>query len=350
MAKQNKFLERLGKSSFPPAALLGAFASFITTAFGRPSVSRKESPQRASLVQIGISESNRVSAPRRFDREYARTLVLGAASSAHPYRRSLSGIAVGPADKIFVLGDEEVRIFEPGGTMVRNWKAPEGALCLTVDAEDRVYFGLTGRVEIYMASGTHMEGFAAIENSRPARITDIRVSGQAVLIADAEGRLIQRYSRDGKHLGTIGAHGKTRGFMLPNRSFDIDVDSKGVIRATDPGRHRVSSWGSDGSPAGYFGKFGLTNPEDFVGCCNPVNLAIAPDGSIITAEKVAARVKVYSPDGKLLALIGPEHFDLKCVHLHLAVDSKGRIFVADPVRLEVKVFSPLIGDEKSKNV
>jgi sugar lactone lactonase YvrE len=138
--------------------------------------------------------------------------------------------------------------------------------------------------------------------------------------------------------------------MLPNRSLDFDVDARGLIRATDPGRHRVSSWGSDGSPAGSYGKFGLSNPEDFVGCCNPVNLAIAPDGSVITAEKVAARVKVYNPDGKLLALIGPENFDPKCVHFHLAVDSKGRILVADPVRLEVKVFSPLIRAGASKSV
>ena len=80
-------------------------------------------------------------------------------------------------------------------------------------------------------------------------------------------------------------------------------------------------------------------PEDFVGCCNPVNIAFAPDGKIVTAEKVIPRIKVYTAEGKLLALIGPEHFDPKCTHLHLAIDSKGRILAADPVRLEVKVFS-----------
>ena len=70
-----------------------------------------------------------------------------------------------------------------------------------------------------------------------------------------------------------------------------------------------------------------------------MNIAVAPDGKIITAEKVIARVKVFDAAGKLLALIGPEHFDPQCIHLYLAVDSKGRIFVADPMRLEVKVFS-----------
>jgi hypothetical protein len=350
MTKHKKFLERLGRSSFPPAAVLGAFTSFFATAFKNQPASGKESPQEASLAKIAFSEPQRTSSPARLEREYSRTLILGAANSAHPFRRSLSGIAVGPADGIFALGDEEIRVFAPDGKMVRSWRAPEGALCFTVDPGERVYFGLAGRVEIHGASGTRVGSFATTESNRPARITAIRISGQEILIADAEARLIRRYDRNGRHLGTIGAHGKIRGFMLPNRSLDFDVDAKGVIRAADPGRHRVSSWRSDGSPVGSYGKFGLANPEDFVGCCNPVNLAIAPDGSVITAEKVAGRVKVYSPDGKLLALIGPENFDPKCVHLHLAVDSKGRILVADPVRLEVKVFSPLTRAGVSKSV
>jgi hypothetical protein len=112
-----------------------------------------------------------------------------------------------------------------------------------------------------------------------------------------------------------------------------------VIRATDSGRHRVAAWAVDGSALAWFGKFGQTDPADFVGCCNPVNLAMTPDGKIVTGEKMVARVKVYEPDGMLLAVIGPEHFDQNAVHLHLAVDSTGRILVADPIRREVKVFS-----------
>jgi sugar lactone lactonase YvrE len=130
--------------------------------------------------------------------------------------------------------------------------------------------------------------------------------------------------------------------MLPNRSLDIDVDSKGVVWATDSGRHKVTAWAMDGAPRGSFGKFGMANPEDFVGCCNPVNLAVAPDGRIVTGEKMVARVKVYEPDGRLLAVIGPEHFDPACTHIHLAVDSKGRILAGDPVRRVIRVFVPVV--------
>ena len=47
-----------------------------------------------------------------------------------------------------------------------------------------------------------------------------------------------------------------------------------------PGRSTARWWRRSASSA-------MAKPEDFVGCCNPVNLAVAPDGCIVTAEKVA---------------------------------------------------------------
>ena len=336
---QRKVLKRLRESSFPPAAMIGAFASFAGAAFGPKSEAANKAPQNVSLVHMDFSEQKRDPMPPRFDLEYGQTLVLGSANSEQRFRRSISAVAVGSADQISVLGDGEVRTFDSKGMLVRNWKAPEGALCMAVGGGGRVYLGRAGQVEIYSAAGIREGGFAAGESGKSADITAIKIYGPEILVADASARCIRRYTETGKLIGEIGTQNKTRGFMLPNRSLDMDVDGKGIVRATDSGRHRVSSWILDGTPAGYFGKFGLRNPEDFVGCCNPVNIAVAPDGKIITAEKVIARVKVFDAAGKLLALIGPEHFDPQCIHLHLAVDSKGRILVADPIRLEVKVFS-----------
>ena len=339
MAKRKKLSESFRERAFPAAALMGAFSSFVASLF-RPAPARSQSRRDAALVQIGIPVQS-AAAPTKtsFPLEYSQVLVLGASTSAYPFHRSLSGIAVDSSDRIYALGDGEIRVFEPGGSLIWNWKVPDQALCLAVGGGERVYIGLPGRIEIYNPYGTRLGGFAVGEANRPANVTSIKIYGREILAADSTARYIRRCDANGSQIGAIGIRGKAQGFMLPNRSLDIDVDSKGVVRATDSGRHRVSSWTMDGTPVGYFGKFGLASPEDFVGCCNPVNLAIAPNGNIVTAEKVAARVKVYAPDGKLLALIGPEHFDLKCSHLHLAVDSRGLILVADPVSLMVKVFS-----------
>jgi sugar lactone lactonase YvrE len=215
-----------------------------------------------------------------------------------------------------------------------------------VGADDRVYIGSAGRVDVYDASGKNVAGFTAGEKGKPADVTAIAVFGVEILVADAQARIIRRYSLDGKPRGIIGDRTKTGSFILPNRSLDLAVDTHGSVYATDSGRHQVTAWKLDGSPVGKFGKFGMIEPDDFVGCCNPVNIAVTPDGMVVTAEKMVARVKVYSPDGALLALIGPEHFDPACTHIHLAVDGSERILAADPVRREVKVFSLSQSGEK----
>jgi hypothetical protein len=330
--KVDGLLDRIRKGSFPAAAVAGALASFANAALGEQPKSARDRAANPSKAQISGSEIEPVQAV--LELTYSQSSVL-----LPRFRRSLVGIAIGAGDRIFALGDEAVRIFEHSGAEVRSWRAPANAVCITGSRDERVYLGVAGRIEVFDSAGIHKHGFDAGEAGRPAIITAIKVLPKEILVADAAARYIRRYDHDGKQIGAIGNQSKTGGFMLPNRSLDIDVDSRGVVVATDSGRHRVSSWTLDGVPIRNFGKFGLWSAEDFVGCCNPVNVAFAPGGRIVTAEKVVPRIKIYNAEGRLLGLISPENFDPKCTHLHLAVDSKGRILVADPVRLEVKAFS-----------
>jgi sugar lactone lactonase YvrE len=257
---------------------------------------------------------------------------------AGEFRRSLSGLGLGPRNTVYALGDDEVRVFETGGRLARSWKAPEKATCLGVASDGHVAVGSPGRVDLYSDTGVRTGGFAAGTRDKPADVSAVRLVRDEVLVADVAARVIRRYDLRGTGRGVIGDKNKTGGFMLPNKGLDFDVDASGVVYATDTGRHQVTSWTLDGKMVASFGKFGMTNPEDFVGCCNPVNVAVAPDGSIVTAEKVAARVKVFGKDRTLLAVIGPENFDPMCWHIYVAVDSTGRIVAADPERRTIAVF------------
>jgi hypothetical protein len=276
--------------------------------------------------------------PPELPRQYARTAFVAGPGMVGEFRRSLSGIALGPRNAVYALGDDEVRVFDASGQLVRSWKAPEKATCLGVASDGRVGVGSPGRVDIYDDAGTHIGGFTAGTRDKPAAVTAIRLVRDEVLVADVAARVIRRYDLSGAERGVIGAQAKTGGFMLPNKSLDFDVDASGVVHATDTGRHQITSWALDGTMVAAFGKFGMARPEDFVGCCNPVNVAVAPDGSIVTAEKVAARVKVFGQDRTLLAVIGPEHFDPMCWHIYVAVDFSGRIVTADPERRTIAVF------------
>ncbi len=270
--------------------------------------------------------------------QYTRVAVLAGPGLPGEFRRVLSGVAVGPRDAVCALGDGEVRVFDAGGRVTRRWNAPVNASCLGVAADGRVAVGSPGRVDLYTDAGAHIGGFAAGTRDKPADVSAVRLVGDWVLVADVAARVIRRYDLRGTEKNVIGARNKTGGFILPNKSLDFAVDGAGVVHATDTGRHQVASWTLDGAPAGAFGRFGMARPEDFVGCCNPVNVAVAPDGAVVTAEKVIARVKVFSKDRTLLAVIGPEHFDPMCRHIHVAVDSTGRIVAADPERRTISLF------------
>ena len=270
--------------------------------------------------------------------KYTRTKVVVGPGMPAEFRRSLSGIALGARDAIYALGDGEVLVFEASGKSDRAWKVPEKAFCLDVAPDGRVAVGSLGRVDLYSNTGVRTGGFTAGTRDKPAEVTAVRFRGDEVLVADVGARVIRRYDTRGTERGVIGAQAKTGGFMLPNGSLDFDLDPSGIVYATDTGRHRITSWTLDGTMVAAFGKFGMAKPEDFVGCCNPVNVAVAPDGSIVTAEKVAARVKVFGKDRTLLAVIGPEHFDPMCRHIHIAVDSTGRIVAADPERRTIAIF------------
>jgi hypothetical protein len=318
----------------PIASVVGA-AGVVAVAVQRPGP-----PAASSAGSPGAAPGSLLPAEPlpALPHRYTRKAVVVEPGMPGGFQRSLSGLALGPRDAVYALGDDEIRVFESGGRLVRSWKAPEKATCLGVASDGRVGVGSPGRVDIYDDAGTHIGGFTAGTRDKPAAVTAIRLVRDEVLVADVAARVVRRYDLSGAERGVIGAQAKTGGFMLPNKSLDFDVDASGVVHATDTGRHQITSWALDGTMVAAFGKFGMARPEDFVGCCNPVNVAVAPDGSIVTAEKVAARVKVFDRDRTLLAVIGPEHFDPMCWHIYVAVDSSGRIVTADPERRTIAVF------------
>ena len=344
--------DRIKKSWIPLVAVAGAFTSFLSAAFR----TRPEPPNNniraentgaakatGSATQPG-SAALKTEIPYALSRKYTLTAVLGEEGSAHPFRYSLADIAVGAEDSVYCLGDDEIRQFDSDGAFVRRWDVKPKAACMAVGPDGSIYIGFLGRVDIYSPRGEYTDSIAVGDVKKQGAVTAIKVLGNEILVADIAAKIIRRYDTSGKQIGIVGDNNKTGSFMLPNRWLDFDIDSYGTVWATDTGRHRVTGWALDGSPIADFGKFGMQDPADFVGCCNPVNLAVAPNGNIVTAEKMISRVKIFDQEGVLLAVIGPEYFDPKCTNLHLAVDSKGRILAADPMRREIKIFSPVAGE------
>jgi len=148
----------------------------------------------------------------------------------------------------------------------------------------------------------------------------------------------------------IGEKNKERnipGFIVPSPFFAVTLAKDGLLRVTNPGRHRVEVYTFDGDFEQAWGKPGAAI-ENFCGCCNPIHLAMLADGRAVTLEKGIPRVKVYTADGTFESVVaGAELFaentkvcgpnDCTVGGLAAAVDADGRIYILDFVANNVRV-------------
>jgi hypothetical protein len=140
------------------------------------------------------------------------------------------------------------------------------------------------------------------------------------------------------------------GLILPSPYLDVKLGRDGLLRVNNTGRHQVETCTASGDLELSWGK-PSNGIEGFCGCCNPIGLALLPDGRCVTCEKGLPRVKVYSADGVFQSVVaGAESFvenanatfvkgteDCRLGGLDAAVDSQQRIYILDLVTNEVRV-------------
>ena len=114
--------------------------------------------------------------------------------------------------------------------------------------------------------------------------------------------------------------------------MDVKVNDDGVFVAEN-GRHRVSRYGLDGKLITTWGKGARTGLEGFGSCCNPMNVTFGQAGVVYTSEDDTGRIKRYSPDGKLLGLVGAVDLVPGCKNVSIAVTSdESRVYMLDITR------------------
>ena len=263
--------------------------------------------------------------------------------------REVRGIAVGPKDRVYVAGENAVRVFDASGSPITTIPTTAAPRCLAVAADGTVYAGMTDHVVVYGPDGSRKAAWpSAGEN---AIFASIAISDENVFVGDGGNRVVLRYDKSGKLLGKIGAKDPRRGIdgiLAPSPHLDVAVGSDGLLRVANPGRLRVELYALDGEPFGHWGKGGA-QMDRFQGCCNPTQFALLDDGSVVTSEKGLPRVKVSTKTGSLTSVVaGPESFlALRCPTadcttgktLDLAVDGRGRILVLDPSSGSVRIFT-----------
>jgi len=260
-------------------------------------------------------------------------------------------IAVGSLEHLYLATRSGVSIVDKQGRSAGEIPSALPVRCVVVAADGTVYSGLRDHVEVFDPKSERIATWEA--PSKKAWLTGLAVGSNNLFVADSASRCVLRYDRSGKLSGRIGEKNKERtipGLIVPSPYLDVDLGRDGLLRVNNPGRHCVELYTQNGDLEGSWGKPSAAI-EGFCGCCNPVGLALLPDGKCITCEKGLPRVKIYSAEGIFECVVaGPESFtengkpgsirdlsDGTMGGLDAAVDSAGRIYVLDLVSRAVHV-------------
>ncbi|MBL9134230.1 MAG: hypothetical protein JNK85_00115 [Verrucomicrobiales bacterium] len=254
-------------------------------------------------------------------------------------------VVFGRHGRLFVAAGKSVLALGPEGQRESAWDVGEQVRCLRVDDAGAVWIGVKDRVLVFDANGERTARWDAFAGK--AYLTGLTVTERDVWVADSGNRVVYRCDRKGRlelRLGERSADRKVPGLVLPSPFLDIEAGADGLLRVNNAGRHRVEVYTRDGDLEQSWGRPGVAI-DSFCGCCNPIGLALLPDGRCLTAEKGLPRVKVYSAAGEFESVVaGPASFAAvgsaereqtvaETAHdgLDVAVDGEGRIAVLDLV-------------------
>ena len=219
-----------------------------------------------------------------------------------PYRRIFGFLA--PDDicamevdggSIYIATPNNISIYGMSGELQTNFPTPSDLRDIAI-YEGKIYALYPTRIEIYDRLGEITnEWEACSENSD---YCSLAVCPDGVFVTDAANKNICKYNLDGTLARFIQS---PKGFVVPSYCFGITY-MDGIVYCSNPGRHLVESYSTDGEFVAAFGKPG-TEAGAFSGCCNPAVLTPSNNGELLTSEKGIPRISCYRTDGSFRSVL-----------------------------------------------
>ncbi|MEW6357910.1 MAG: hypothetical protein AB1696_16365 [Planctomycetota bacterium] len=123
----------------------------------------------------------------------------------------------------------------------------------------------------------------------------------------------------------------------------MDITARdGAVFVAENARKRVTKYDRNGKALFSWGSNATSGLDGFGSCCNPMNICFDKDGNLCTSEARLGRVKRYTPDGKLLGLVGTVQSNPGCVRVQVEHSKDGsKVFVLDTVGNRIQVLEKL---------
>ena len=244
------------------------------------------------------------------------------------------GLSVSREGAIAVCGENGIEVFF-GGKLKEKIAVEGDVTCVSFG--NNIVFGTKDDAGIYSAGKILWlfgKNAGAMELPALKYVTAVLAADGRFYVADSAAKKVYIFYEEGKKLKTVTGNPR---FVIPSPHFDLAARD-GFLYVTNPGMLRIDKFTLDGEFVESLGTQGM-GIGDFMGCCNPTNICVPGDGSIIVSEKGIPRVKRLSLKGQLLDVVAaPKSFDEKCVFMSLASDSSGRIYVLDSEKKAVRIF------------
>jgi len=252
----------------------------------------------------------------------------------------VAGIAYSD-NKLYVVGDQFLQVIHPDGTQIFKTSLPDHPTCVEVSDNGLIIVGFRNFIGKYSEKGEQIWIVDTLGSK--SVITAVAIKDPLVFVADAGKRIVHRYNMEGEYLDSF--EGKTggkdlHGFIIPSANFDLKVNNDGELWVVNPGKHSLENYTDDGKLRAHWENSSV-KIDGFSGCCNPAHIALLPDGSFVTSEKLLVRIKVYKPSGEFLAVVAPPTlFEEDGKAPDIAVDDNGSVYALDYYQNKIRVFEP----------
>lgn len=238
---------------------------------------------------------------------------------------------------VCIARPSQVRTISPSGKRLAAWNVPFTPQAICTAPKGITYVGGLNKVARLGPAGKVLKTIdLPTGGSRYQRVTALAADGKDLFVGfrGRSGYTVYRCDGDfgsGKQIlkGQRGCCGQFH-FIARN----------GMLYVADNCRHRVARYDRNGRFLSAWGQRSRTGIEGFGSCCNPMNLCFGPNGEIYTAEASLLRIKSYSPEGKLLGLVGTFGGRGGCRHVAVAAsDSGSKVYMIDVYRNSIRVLA-----------
>jgi hypothetical protein len=191
----------------------------------------------------------------------------------------------------------------------------------------------------------NVDDLIAQSTSRLRTITAMAVAEKDVFIATG---VLKGYGFSVWRMGRDLTEPKQIVTGLSGCCGQMDIQCCGdKLYAAENSKHRVVCFDRDGKRLSNFGSSNRTGTgEGFGGCCNPMNLRFAADGSIYTAESEGL-IKKFTPEGKFVELAGKATLTGGCKNVAVAASTDGgKLYFLDLPGSQIIMLERKTSDDK----